>query len=104
MKKEALLVLATASICFGAQAAPPAEKLSPSEVLPPQDRQEAFRTLDTDGNGWISRTEAAAHPVVAANFDKVDHDRDGRLSRDEFDELALNRSDQPGRFRTPERG
>ena len=24
--------------------------------------------LDTDGDGWISKKEAAAHPEVAANF------------------------------------
>jgi EF hand len=82
-------------------AAPPAWS---AEDLPPQDRPEAFRKLDTDGDGWISRKEAAAHPEVAAGFDKADRDRDGRLSLAEFATIALNRSDQPGKFRTPERG
>jgi EF-hand domain pair len=74
------------------------------EDLPPQNRAEAFRQLDKDGDGWISREEAAAHPEVAAGFDKADQDRDGRLSLAEFATIALNRSDQPGKFRTPERG
>ena len=74
------------------------------EDLAPQDRPEAFRKLDTDGDGWISRKEAAAHPEVAANFDKADRDRDGRLSLVEFETVALNRGDQPGKFRNPDRG
>jgi EF hand len=75
-----------------------------AEELAPQDRPEAFRKLDADGDGWISRKEAAAQPEVAANFDEADRDRDGRLSLAEFETVALNRGDQPGRFRNPDRG
>ncbi len=75
-----------------------------AEPLPPQDRPEAFRRLDIDKDGFISRQEAAAQPEVAANFDKADSDRDGRLSFEEFETVPLNRSDQPGTFRTPEQG
>jgi hypothetical protein len=60
--------------------------------------------LDADGDGWISVEEAAAHPEVAANFQKADRDHDGRLSLEEFEAVALNRSDQPGKFRNPDRG
>jgi hypothetical protein len=74
------------------------------EPLPPQDRPGAFQKLDTDKDGFVSRQEAAAQPEVAANFDKADRDKDGRLSLEEFDAVPLNRSDQPGTFRTPERG
>jgi hypothetical protein len=41
---------------------------------------------------------------VAANFQKADSDHDGRLSSEEFEAVALNRSDQPGKFRNPDRG
>jgi EF hand len=75
-----------------------------ADVLPAQHRSVAFREFDADGDGWVSRTEAAAHRVVAANFDQVDRDRDGRLSREEFEAIPLNRSDQPGRFRAPDLG
>jgi hypothetical protein len=75
-----------------------------AEPLPPQDRPAAFQKLDTDKDGFISREEAAPQPEVAANFDKADRNRDGRLSLDEFESIPLNRSDQPGTFRAPERG
>ena len=75
-----------------------------AEPLDPQDRPAAFRQLDADGDGWISVEEAAAQPEVAENFQKADRDRDGRLSFDEFEGVALNRSDQPGKFRNPDRG
>lgn len=75
-----------------------------AEELDPQDRSAAFRQLDVDGDGWITVEEAAAHPEVAANFQKADSDHDGRLSSEEFEAVALNRSDQPGKFRNPDRG
>lgn len=39
--------------------------------------------LDANGDGAIDRAEAAAHPKLAANFDRLDANRDGRLSADE---------------------
>lgn len=44
----------------------------------------SFEALDTDGDGYISRREAAAHPTLAAEFSGVDTDGDGRLSREEL--------------------
>lgn len=78
--------------------------LATEPLLPPQDRPEAFRRLDVDADGWISREEAQAHPEVSANFANVDADNDGRLTLSEFEKVPLNRSDQPGQFQTPERG
>ena len=89
---------------FAASSLAAAVAVGAAEPLPPQDRPEAFRKLDTDRDGYISRQEAAAQPEVAANFDKADRDRDGRLSPEEFETIPLNRSDQPGAFRTPEQG
>jgi hypothetical protein len=71
--------------------------------LKPQDRPESFRKLDADNDGWISETEAAAHPDVAANFKKADIDHDGKLSLAEFETIALNRSDQPSKGSKPDR-
>jgi len=76
----------------------------PDPGLAVKMRDAAFRALDKDGDGWVSRKEAAADPAVARNFDKADKDRDGRLSPLEFQDVALNRSDQPGKFSKPDRG
>lgn len=43
-----------------------------------------FRRADSDGDGALSRDEAARSlPRMASKFDRIDADRDGRLSLDE---------------------
>ena len=68
------------------------------------ERLDAFRRLDANGDGWLSRAEAAKRPEVGANFQRADANRDGRLSFAEFETIPLNRSDQPGGARNPDRG
>lgn len=46
-----------------------------------------FRSTDTDGDGFLSRDEVRRMPVVTRTFDRVDADRDGRISAPEFVEL-----------------
>lgn len=43
-----------------------------------------FDALDTDGDGFISRREAAEHPTLSQEFRGVDADEDGKLSREEL--------------------
>ena len=74
-----------------------------ADELKPQDRPDAFHKLDVDGDGYISESEAAAHPDVAANFKKADLDHDGKLSLQEFETIALNRTDQPAKGSKPDR-
>ncbi len=46
---------------------------------------ERFRHADEDGDGAISREEAARHaPRLAQKFDAIDTDRDGKLSAEEL--------------------
>ena len=40
--------------------------------------------LDTNGDSVIDRSEAAANPRLAAKFDALDKNKDGKLSRDEL--------------------
>jgi cell division protein FtsN len=47
----------------------------------------AFRKLDADNDGRISAIEAADNPRVAAAFTMADKDKDGYLSKEEFEAL-----------------
>lgn len=40
--------------------------------------------LDKDGDGFISREEAAGHPMLAKQFDAIDTNRDGKLAKEEL--------------------
>lgn len=52
---------------------------------PPSDGgQRGFSRLDTNGDGVIERAEAAKSPRLAQAFDKLDKNKDGKLSKDEL--------------------
>ncbi|GGD65636.1 EF-hand domain-containing protein [Lacimicrobium alkaliphilum] len=48
-----------------------------------------FDTLDQDGNGALSKSEAASEAPLSASFDKYDTNGDGQISKSEF-EAYLN--------------
>jgi 5-hydroxyisourate hydrolase-like protein (transthyretin family) len=48
----------------------------------------AFRKLDTDNDGRISALEAAENPRIAAAFTMADKDKDGYLSKEEFESMS----------------
>jgi Ca2+-binding EF-hand superfamily protein len=51
--------------------------------------------LDQNGDGMISREEAASHPRLGQSFDRLDANQDGALSREEL--RAGHRSGHHGR-------
>jgi len=44
----------------------------------------SFEELDTDADGYISRSEAAALPCLAANYDNIDTRSEQGLDRSEY--------------------
>lgn len=50
--------------------------------------QVSWADLDTDGDGNLSRAEAAALPELGAVFDQADADGDGVLTPQEYQEYA----------------
>jgi hypothetical protein len=49
-----------------------------------------FSGLDRNGDGYVSRIEAAADKDIAARFDQFDVDGDGRLSPSEYAALIAD--------------
>ena len=45
---------------------------------------ERLKAADTNGDGLISRAEAAALPGIAERFEQIDANRDGQVSLDEL--------------------
>jgi hypothetical protein len=53
-------------------------------LLQIQAADQQFKQLDVDRDGYIDRQEAARAPDVAARFDHLDADGDGRISAEEW--------------------
>jgi Ca2+-binding EF-hand superfamily protein len=73
----ALFMLTAWSVTSGVSAAD-----NPSRSRPVDET--TFKTLDMDGDGYISRQEVRRETNLERRFDQLDTDRDGRLSREEL--------------------
>lgn len=98
MKASSLLITATATLllpvagAFAQSASPPEQSTQPQTTQPtqpaepssqPAQQGASFESLDTNGDGKISRAEAAANSNVSAQFDKYDQNGDGYIERSE---------------------
>ena len=55
------------------------------------ERHGMFRHFDIDGDGFVSKAEAAGHATVTLGFDRADRNRDGKLSFAEYDSISAPR-------------
>jgi Ca2+-binding EF-hand superfamily protein len=63
----------------------PAALLLSLAALPALAQTDRFAAADADGNGVLSRTEVErALPRLAPDFDRIDRNRDGGVSREEL--------------------
>ena len=77
-----ITVLLSASIgasAVFAQTPPDAPKAERAKKM-----QERLKAADKDGDGKISRTEAAALPRIAKHFDEIDTNKDGFVTTEEL--------------------
>ena len=68
-----------------------------AKAPPSSDKEAMFRRLDIDGDGFVSKAEAAGHEAVTVGFDRADRNRDGKLSFAEYDSIGKPR---PARKKT----
>jgi hypothetical protein len=60
------------------------EKNKPNISKAMRSEDLTFANLDKNKDGYISKAEAAADPVLAKDFDKFDLNNDGKLNRAEY--------------------
>lgn len=75
IRSVALAAATALALPLAAQTQAPAD-MSPAEA--------AFKRVDTNTDGKISRQEATAMPGLAAKFVELDRDKDGAVSLAEF--------------------
>jgi hypothetical protein len=91
-----LLALAAVTLPFGiALAQSPATDPSAPAQQPSQGGGATFESLDTDGDGKISKTEAEANANVKAQFSSYDVNADGFIERSEVAQVSKPRTETP---------
>ncbi len=59
----------------------------PPAFVPDPAYQASYAQADIDGDGEVSKAEAAGNETLVVGFDRADRNRDGKLSRKEYEAL-----------------
>jgi hypothetical protein len=65
-----------------------------SRAPPAAEKEAMFRYLDIDGDGFVSKAEAAGNEFATLGFDRADRNRDGKLSFAEYDSIGKPRPER----------
>ena len=88
------------------EAAPAQQATAPQEAPAPQadaaPKQISWSQLDTDGDGKLSKEEAAPVDSLSQAFDSADADKDGALTADEYKAYLGTRQQSPEPATPPE--
>jgi Ca2+-binding EF-hand superfamily protein len=98
MKKTSRLIVAgTAAtlLPFAVVFAQSPDQSAPAQTEQSQQGGATFESLDTDGDGRISKTEAAANESVTAQFSRYDVNGDGFIERAEVGQANESQSQTP---------
>ena len=94
MKTSRLIVAGAAALLPLAAAMAQAPQTPPAQQ-PSLSGGASFESLDTNGDGRISKTEAAANENVNANFSNYDINGDGFIERAEVSKANSSRPATP---------
>lgn len=84
--RASLIRFTLATACCGFAAATMAQMAAPAatDAKGRMAVEAAFAKADTNGDGKVSKDEAAKLPAIATKFDSLDKDKDGALTLAEF--------------------
>jgi Ca2+-binding EF-hand superfamily protein len=91
MKSSSFVVAVAALLPIAAAIA----QTPPTEPAQPEQKGVTFESLDTDSDGRISKTEAAANAHVTAQFTRYDQNGDGFLEREEVISANKGTAEKP---------
>ena len=84
LRSAAFLAALAAVLPLGAVAQTGQPGGQPGGQAPASTPEIAFMRADANGDGKLSKAEAARIPSVASKFDSLDKDKDGALSMGEY--------------------
>jgi ABC-type transporter MlaC component len=85
-RAQRVAAVTLASMALGAPALSQAQAAAPTAQQQAGDKpaSDAFKRVDANQDGKLSKEEASRMPAVAAKFDELDKDKDASLSLAEF--------------------